>query len=87
MESSFDLGQGSESVAGEALREHGCEGGDAGVRQELVEAVGQEPFDGLGSEDAGELVLQLRADGEQDVALGERELVAGGHQPPAFVFG
>ena len=57
------------------------------LREEPVEAVGEEPFDGLGSEDAGELVLQLGADGEQQVALGEGELVGGGHQPPAFGLG
>ena len=81
---SFDLGEGLEAVAGEAFGEDRGEGGDASLWEELVEAVGEEPFDGLGSEDASELVLQLGADGEQQVALGEGELVDGGHQPPAL---
>ena len=50
-----------------------------------IDAVGQEPLDGLGSEDPGELVAEVGADRQENVSLSEGQLVGGSHQPPVLV--
>jgi len=54
-ESSLDLGEGAEALAGEPLGEQGQEGGDLGRLGQLGERLVDEALDGLDREDAGEV--------------------------------
>jgi hypothetical protein len=73
----FDLGEGVEALAGEALGEEGEEGGDGGFAGELVEAGLEEQLDGLGAEPAVELGAEAPGSGAQGGANVEG-LVGGG---------
>ena len=75
---SLDPGQGVQALPGEAFGQQRQEVGHGAAGGELVVAGVQEPFDGLGAEDAVELVGQPGGGGAQGQLLVDGQVRACG---------